>query len=151
MLGVGSTLLTLQNRTTKLEVELQTVPEQLNSNWYSQDTAASAKPESRSVDTTAARVDIPAAAGWKPQGSGDAQKAGGYRDGILELRANLAGGDSYAELFLDLRAVRLAGIPQNPDGSYNLSGAELVAHVAADSDFKGDPAHPNGVQFLITK
>ncbi len=90
---------------------------------------------------------IPPTAGWKPQEPGAI--GGGYKDGILELKANLHGGDDYAELFLDLRGARLSGIEQNPDGSYNLAGTELVAVVRSDRDFKGDPDHPNGAQFLL--
>ena len=86
-------------------------------------------------------------AGWKPQGPG--ASGGGYKDGILELKTSLNGGDDYAELFLDLRGVRLSRIERNPDGSYNLAGTELIAAVRSDQDFRGDPNHPNGAQFLL--
>lgn len=93
-------------------------------------------------------VKIPLEGGWRPQGS-ITNGGGGFKEGILELKANLRGGDSYAELFLDLRAVRLPGVTRNPDGSYNLAGRELMALVKSSHDFKGNPSHPNGAQFLL--
>lgn len=92
-------------------------------------------------------VDIPLTAGWEPQGPGSIK--GGCRDDILEFDVNLHGGDDYAELFLDLRAARLPEIERNQDGSYNLAGAEIIAVVRSDQDFRGNPDHPNGAQILL--
>lgn len=90
---------------------------------------------------------IPLDVTWKAEGPGAIGVE--YKDGKLELKGNLQGGDAYAELFLDLRNVSLPEIEQNSDGTYNLAGTELVAMVRSDQDFKGDPEHPNGVQFLL--
>jgi len=92
-------------------------------------------------------IEIPLTAGWKPQGPG--ATGGGYRERILELRADLKRGDSFVELFLDLRHVNLPGIGRNPDGSYNLAGKELSARVRSDWDFRGQQRYPNGAQFLL--
>lgn len=45
--------------------------------------------------------------------------------------------------------MRLHKIKRNPDGTYNLAGTELIAVVRSDQNFKGDPNHPNGAQFLL--
>ena len=91
---------------------------------------------------------IPLTAGWIAQGSG--AKGSAYRDGILELQTDLDGGDAYAELFLDLRSVRLPNeIPRNSDGTYNLAGKELVVVVRSDHNFKGEISRPNGAQILL--
>lgn len=91
---------------------------------------------------------IPLTAGWRAQGPG--AKGSGYQNGVLELKADLNGGDAYAELFLDLRSVRLPNeVPRNPDGTYDLAGKELVAVVSSDYDFKGASSRPNGAQILL--
>jgi len=91
--------------------------------------------------------EIPLTAAWKSQGPGAI--GGGPRGGELVLEARLKGGDDYAELFLDLRDVRLRGINVNSDGTYDLSGMEIVAVARCDKDFSGDPSKPNGAQFLL--
>jgi len=91
--------------------------------------------------------DIPLTAGWKAQGPGAIRIE--YKDRILELKASLHGGDDYAELSLDLRGTRLPEIERNPDDTYNLAGTELIAVVRSDQNFKGDPNHLNGAQFLL--
>jgi len=93
-------------------------------------------------------VVIPLDAGWRPEGS-IANDGGGYRDGELQLKANLTRADDYAELFLDLGSVPLAGIKPNQDGSYNLAGMELEAFVRSDQDFGGESSARNGVQFVV--
>lgn len=98
-------------------------------------------------DKIAIDNNIPLDAGWQPQGPG--AKGGGYGKGRLSLITDLQGGDAYAELFLDLRAVHLSGIERNPDGSYNLAGREIIALVTSDKNFRGDPSHPNGAQFIL--
>ena len=87
--------------------------------------------------TTPSRiVNIPLSAGWQV----DESELGGvgveYENGILELKTRLQG-DNSAQFSLVLRDVNLPEIERNPDGTYNLSGTELIAVVECDRNFEG--------------
>jgi hypothetical protein len=91
--------------------------------------------------------------GWVGQDSDQEPIPVRREDGQLLLDADLRGGDDYAELFLDLTGALLRGVDANVGGpfrTYDLVGKTLVATVYADSDFSGDPRHPNGAQFLVS-
>lgn len=105
------------------------------------------KTEAPPSPVIADEIEIPLDAGWKSQGN--IEFGGGYKEGTLELKAKLKGGNDFAEWFLDLRYVDISGIERNPDRSYNLAGKELIAFVISDEDFKGKPSHPNGAQFVL--
>lgn len=92
---------------------------------------------------------IPLNAGWHWEGPG-ARGNGEYNGEFWKLEADLQGGDSFAEFFLDLRNLQdLPGVKKNSDGSYKFSGMKLITLVSSDQDFQGDPKHLNGVQFLL--
>ncbi|MDA2937712.1 hypothetical protein MYX75_05545 [Acidobacteria bacterium AH-259-A15] len=139
ILGVVATLYRQGVTTATLEQEIENLKTQTKLSSSNQEPKFEASPKEE--------IEIPLSAGWKAQGPG--AKEGGYKDGTLALTANLRGGDAYAELFLDLRGVRLPGVEQNPDGSYDLADRELLALVRSDRNFKGEPSRPNGVQFLL--
>ena len=90
---------------------------------------------------------IPPTAGWKEQGPGAVNLE--YNNGIWILNVSLDHAEDYAELFLDLKNVYLNETERNADGSYSLAGTKLTALVRSDKDFRGDPNHLNGAQFLI--
>lgn len=148
ILGVGSFYITMVKKTTHLDIEIKNLEKRIE-NLDKRIEALEKRILSRELIITQpnGEIVIPLNAGWKPEGPGAV--GGGYREGILELRANLKGSDDYAELFLDLRAVHLPEIERNPDKTYNLSGREIIAIVRSDKDFKGVPGRPNGSQFLL--
>lgn len=138
IIGAVPAYITLTIKIGKLDAQIRYLQDQLAKYERTEQTDGSRKAK--------VSVDIPINANWIPQGSAT---GGGYKDGKLELKAELQGGDDFAELFLDLTNVHLPEIEQNPDGSYNLVGAELIALVGSDHDFKGDPKYPNGAQFIL--
>lgn len=98
--------------------------------------------------------DIPLGAGWMVQVGNRDLVLTRYnpistKEGLLTRDLNLNQADEYAEFFLDLRSVKLRNFNQKEDGTYNLSGIEVVADVQSDSDFQGIPDHRNGVQVIL--
>lgn len=153
IIGIGGTFFAMTLKQAKLESDIEYLKKQIEKFEREQPTEkkeAVTPSESEQLTTKkedVSKIEIPLTAGWKPQGPGSI--GGGYREGNLVLRTNLQSSDDYAELFLDLRAVHLPGIDRNPDGTYNLSGKEIIAMVRSEYDFKGNPSRPNGAQFLL--
>lgn len=86
--------------------------------------------------TSSGIVNIPLSAEWQV----DPSETGGvgveYKNGILELKTRLQGGNN-AQFSLVLSRVYIPEIERNSDGTYNLSGTELIAVVKSNRNFEG--------------
>lgn len=88
-------------------------------------------------------VDIPLSGGWKADEEEGGAVGTEYKNGTLELKTRLQGENNYAKFYLDLRGVYLPEIERNPDGTYNLTGTELIAVVKSNHNFEGRLAFYN--------